>query len=82
MGMHSAINSRPLPLGRRLVAAVISGFVVAVVTHLVTVLVFFVSNGATLRGWDNVPVNGCHGDEIPVPQLRREVVFELHRGFE
>ncbi|WP_309615022.1 dimethylargininase [Salinibacterium sp.] len=45
--MHSAINSRPLPLGRRLAAAVISGFVVATVTHLVTVLVFFVSNGAT-----------------------------------
>ena len=47
MGMHSANNSRPLPLGRRLAAAVISGFVVATVTHLATVLVFFVSNGAT-----------------------------------
>ncbi len=44
--MHLSALNRPLPIGRRLAAAVISGFVVAAVTHLVSVLVFFVSNGA------------------------------------
>ncbi|MBC7591233.1 MAG: dimethylarginine dimethylaminohydrolase [Salinibacterium sp.] len=44
--MHSLSPTRPLPLGRRIAAAVISGFTVAVLTHLVAVLVFFVANGA------------------------------------
>lgn len=44
--MHSSALNRPMPVGRRLTAAVISGFVVVVLTHLATVLVFFVSNGA------------------------------------
>jgi dimethylargininase len=44
--MLSALRSRPLPTGRRLAAAVISGFVVAALTHVVTVVVFFVANGA------------------------------------
>ena len=46
MRMHPSALNRPLPTGRRLATAVISGFVVTAVTHLVTVLVFFVSNGA------------------------------------
>ncbi|MDJ0334235.1 dimethylarginine dimethylaminohydrolase [Salinibacterium sp. G-O1] len=44
--MHLSALNRPLPTGRKIAAAVISGFVVAAVTHLVSVLVFFVSNGA------------------------------------
>ena len=41
----SALNC-PQPTGRRLTAAVISGFVVAALTHILTVLIFFISNGA------------------------------------
>ena len=46
MRMHPSALNRSLPAGRRIATAVISGFVVTAVTHLVTVLVFFVSNGA------------------------------------
>lgn len=42
------VNSwtRPLTFGRRAAAALITGFVVAVTTHVVTLLVFFTANGA------------------------------------
>ena len=45
--MTSRVPSRPLPLGRRLAAALIAGFAVAFVSHLAVVFVFFLTNGAT-----------------------------------
>ena len=44
--MHPSALNCPQPIGRRLTAAVISGFVVAALTHILTVLIFFISNGA------------------------------------
>jgi len=43
--MSRALN-RPLPLGRRVAAALLAGFAVAVVTHIAVLLVFFSVNGA------------------------------------
>ena len=44
--MPQPSRPRPLTLTRRLAAAVLSGFAVAALTHLATVFVFFVTNGA------------------------------------
>lgn len=47
---HNAVPSdawtRPLTLGRRVAAALVTGFVVAVTTHVVVLVVFFTANGA------------------------------------
>lgn len=45
--MTARALTRPLPLGRRILAALLSAIVVAVLTHAVVVLVFFAVNGAT-----------------------------------
>jgi len=44
--MPTAPSARSLTPGRRVAAALITGFVVAVVTHLIVLLVFFTANGA------------------------------------
>jgi len=50
--MTARTLDRPLPLGRRFAASLLAAFVVAVVTHVVVVLVFFSVNGATAA---NIP---------------------------
>jgi dimethylargininase len=44
--MPIAPSTRPLSLGRRAAASLVTGFVVAVATHVAVVLVFFTANGA------------------------------------
>ena len=50
--MTARTLTRPLPAARRFAAALLTGFVVAVVTHVAVVLVFFSVNGATAA---NIP---------------------------
>ncbi|MCU1410666.1 MAG: dimethylarginine dimethylaminohydrolase [Rhodoglobus sp.] len=50
--MTARTLNRPLPVARRIAAAILAGFVVAVVTHVTVVLVFFSVNGATAA---NIP---------------------------
>ena len=50
--MTARTLTRPLPAGRRIAAALLTGFVVAVVTHVAVVLAFFSVNGATAA---NIP---------------------------
>jgi len=45
--MTARTLTRPLPVGRRIAAALIAGVTVAVVTHAVVTLLFFLTNGST-----------------------------------
>ncbi len=67
--------SRPLSAGRRVAASLVTGFVVAITTHVVTLVVFFTTNGAASTNL--VPISDFF---LPV-SLTLFVLISIAAGF-